>query len=469
MVGTLFLITALSSCSDDFLEVVPKGQLVAENTNDYDLLFNNTRLLNVTMNLFYKMSPEVCGLEPFYMSGPIVEQRGFAWEADIYEPDQDMAEIAEFVQKLYTYNKIINEVMLSEGGSEQQKLELLAEAKANRAWIYFMLVNFFGKPYDASTAGTDPAFPIIEEADVTRIEFSRASVQEVYDFIVKDLTEAIPHLPPIYHRLRFGVGPAEALLGKVYVFMGDYEQGLAYFNDAFTSFEISELPVNLYDYNTSTLPGGETAVGFFGPASPTAPNNKEAPFAKQAINRNALVGTEILLSPETSALYGPTDIRFTKFFRNAPFNAPPFTIPNVYRKVGTFATPLGVHLPDIYLLKAECKARLGDLQGAIADLEFFRKHRMPEEDAFVPEGLTQNQLLEFIIDERFREYAVQGYEWFTTRRLYNDPVLGGKTYTHTVFNADGTIRDTYTLTEERLVLRFNEKVMNANPGLENNP
>ena len=68
------------------------------------------------------------------------------------------------------------------------------EAMAGRAWTYFLLINYYGKPYSAATAATDPGFPIIQVADVTTTTFTRASVQEVYDFIIKDLTTAIPNL-----------------------------------------------------------------------------------------------------------------------------------------------------------------------------------------------------------------------------------------------------------------------------------
>src|SRR5258708_29678211 len=123
------------------------------------------------------MSTEVCAIETYDTAASLAEKRAFGWEADLYEPNDDMNEITSYMSKIYIYNKIINEVESSSGGTEGQKASLQAEAYANRAWCYFQLINYFGKPYNASTAATDPGFPIITAADVTATHFSRATVQ----------------------------------------------------------------------------------------------------------------------------------------------------------------------------------------------------------------------------------------------------------------------------------------------------
>jgi hypothetical protein len=40
------LLFVLNSCSKDFLETTPKGKLIAQTVADYDLLLNNSSLLN---------------------------------------------------------------------------------------------------------------------------------------------------------------------------------------------------------------------------------------------------------------------------------------------------------------------------------------------------------------------------------------------------------------------------------------
>lgn len=458
-----------SACSDDFLDVIPKGSIIAEKTSDYNLLLNNLSLLNISgQNIIFKMSPEVCGVEPFYSSNSFQGMNAFRWEDEIYQPDDDMDEISNFMTQVYTYNKVINEVLDSQGDSEELKKSLRAEALAGRAWNYFMLINFFGAPYNPATASNEPGYPIIERADVTQSEFTRASVQEVYDFILNDLQEAVQHLPPTTHRLRMSQGAALGLLGKTQVFMGNYQEAVINLENAISSLIDSPIPNGLYNYNNDLKPGRPLAIGLFGPALRTAPNNIEAPYAKQLFNPNGFTGSEVLLSPEYSALYESHDLRLFAFFSNAPFNAAPFGIPGVYRRRGSLASAFGVSMPDTYLLLAEAKARTGDLAGAVEVLEFLRKHRMPQEYSQVPQGLDQETLIHFIIDERMREFAVDGHEWFTTRRLSVDPLFQNRTYTHTVFENNGNIKETHTLRPERLTLRFNQKILSANPTMKNN-
>ncbi len=121
----------------------------------------------------------------------------------MYEREEDAPETQVLLQQLYLYNKVINEVLGATGGTEQQKNSLVAEARAGRAWVYFHLINYFGKPYNAETSDADPGFPIITEADVTATTFTRTSVKAVYDFMVGDLVAAIADLPvQTTHRMR---------------------------------------------------------------------------------------------------------------------------------------------------------------------------------------------------------------------------------------------------------------------------
>jgi hypothetical protein len=103
---------------------------------------------------------------------------------------------------------------------EVRKASFLGEAKFLRAYSYFDLVRIFGE------------VPIIEEVPTvdSDLNVTRNSVEDVYAFIISDLTEAINSLPNT--RLASEEGrahamAARALLAKVYVTTGDYEQCMA--------------------------------------------------------------------------------------------------------------------------------------------------------------------------------------------------------------------------------------------------
>ena len=470
-------ILGLLSCKKDFLEIKPKGKLIAQTVSDYNLLLSNLDFLNMGSGFSgggdaqVPMSDEVSAVDPFFSGTSLRKQRLFRRDDVIYEPNEDALEMTVPMKNIYAYNTIINEVLNATEGTDQLKLSLQAEAMAGRAWTYFLLINYYGKPYKAATSVTDPGFPIITQADVTETKFARASVKEVYDFIVNDLTAAIPNLPAqTTHRLRMSKAAAEGLLGKVYMFMGKFNEALPQLNAAITDMGSAAIPVRLYDYNVTLGPGGSfLPIGLFGPTYPTVPNNEENVYAKQFANTWNSTSSELVISPQTVALFNSTDLRL-KFYKNTPYPSGTLYPYGMLRRVAPSTTQFGVIVPDLYLLRAECKARLNDLTGAKDDVEALRVKRMPSSDASVPAAIASNQLslTKFILEERIREFAMQGFRWFDMRRLSVDPVFNTTiNYIHTLYDASGST-STFVLKPERFVLRFTQKLIDQNPGMQNN-
>ncbi|WP_345949678.1 RagB/SusD family nutrient uptake outer membrane protein [Mucilaginibacter sp. PAMB04274] len=473
----LLLVVASTACKKSFLEVIPKGKLVAQTSSDYSLLLSNLDLLNMgAANVQVAMGDEVAAIEPHFSTGlsaSLKTQRSFRWEPVIYEANEDAGETLVPLRNIYLYNKVINEVPNATDGTAQFKLQIESEARAGRAWAYFMLINYYGKPYNAATAATDPGFPIVEVADVTTTKFDRASVKDVYDFIIKDLVTAIPNLTPqVVNRTRMSKAAAEAILGKVYLFMGRYNDALTMLNAAFTDMANQGTPVKLYDYNVEFATGGVFLPinATSGPASILLPNNAESLYSKQFANGFTSSYNDIVITPQTAALFGASDQRL-KFYANSTYSTKlPFPVAGVLRKQKNSQTLFGMQVPDLYLLRAECRCRTNDLTGAKADVEALRVKRMPAADATVPAAIANQQvaLLRFILDERIREFAVEGYRWFDMRRLSVDPLFSSTTYTHTLYSATGTTT-TFQLKPERLTLRLPQKIIDQNPNIENNP
>jgi hypothetical protein len=377
---------------------------------------------------------------------------------------------------VYQSNKIINEVMTSQNGTEAQKKSIRAEALVNRAWCYFMMINYYGQPYQASSAATDPGVPKILVADVTQTSYTRASVKEIYDLIISDLTAAIPDLPgQLTNRIRATKAAAEALLGKTYVFMGQFDKALPQLNAAVAHLSGSNIPVGLYDYQQELAPGGafQPINPFTGPTRSDMVLDPEVLFMKRFINLNTYLGTYSVLTPATVALYTPGDYR-RQFLTGTPLGEFTNPYPNGMMAVwgSGAAANAGISVTDLYLLQAECKARLNDLAGAVAGLEAFRGKRMPAAEAAVPTGIAGNAvaLTKFILDERIREFPLQGHRWFDMRRLSVDPVYKSTVgATHTIYNMNGTVAATYTLRPERLTFRIPLYIAMQNPDLPQTP
>ncbi len=467
----LGLLLTMASCSKSFLEVVPKGKLLSSTVNDYDLMLNNILIYSYNGNAQLYMGDDVTAVESYFTSAPVKTQRCFRWDDDLYDPDQQSDELQSLLSALYIYNKIAGEVKDASGGTDQQKSAIMAEALGGRAWIYFLLVNYYGEPYDPATASADPGFPLLTKADVTISNFSRGTLQETYDFMISDLTTAIAQLPAaVSNRTRMSRPAAEALLGKIYLFMGNPAKALPLFQAAFTDLDNNTgTPIQLYDYNQVLAPGGEfLPVSSYGPNYPLLPNNKESIYARQ-LSALSAGSNAILMNSSTSALFDPDDWRL-KFFTGTYYPAALPLPQGMMRRIGPSNVPFGFVLPDLYLLEAECKARLNDLTGATQDLVTLRSKRMPAGKAPVDPNITADKtlLIHFIIEERIREFALMGHRWFDMRRLSVDPLFSGATYQHVLqLTAGGTT--TYSLRPERLTLRLPQLVMAENPGFTNNP
>ena len=472
-VALLLLLATVMSCKKSFLEILPKGRIIASKTTDYDLMLNNLDLINNNGDGHAILGDEIAAAEPAWSGTAFRERQLFKYEGDLYTTEDSKETLAP-LKALYIYNKIINEVMDSEGGTELNKKSVLAEAQVGRAWTYFFLINYFGKPYNAATASTDLGFPLITEADVTKTTFERASVQQIYDLIISDITSAIPNLinTGVLWRGRLNKATAKGLLAKVYMSMNRHAEALPLLNESVSEVNGSGagVVVALYNYNTAI------------PGYPTTVNDTENLYSKSIANSLVFTaGRTFFLTPEAAALFDPEDKRLaTNYYASQATPVTP-AIPNgkLIRRTGTTITNFGVRLADLYLMRAEVKARQNDLSGAVADVETLRKNRLPGvvapnpvERWKVPAAIASSKmpLIQFILEERIREFAAQGYRWYDMRRLSVDPLFTTSTYQHKVYSTvTGLVTETYTLKPERWVFKFSPKIMGENPGLINNP
>ncbi|EDM36921.1 hypothetical protein PBAL39_18644 [Pedobacter sp. BAL39] len=478
LLGSLSL-TGISSCKDSFLEVDQKQRIVATRVADYELLMNSKDLYDFSSEGGWQstvlLGDEVAAESDFLNSGTIQTQRLFRYEDVVYEEGQDSYDQKYFHNNLYNLNKIINEVGDATEGTEQQKQVLIAEARATRAWVYLQLINFYAKPYDASTAASDLGYPIIKTADISIRYFSRNTVQEVYDFILEDLNTALPALPVTPKAAtRMGKAAAEAVLGKVYLYMGRFPEALTHFEASFAAIAQQNNPARLYNFNETFADDG-SFLPIDEYAGPNGIGNNPNDYTESVLVRTHYVGSYqpigndgLVLTEATQALFGSTDLRLNFYTVNTPDLEP--NPSGRLRRYSTTYNKFGVQLPDLYLMRAECRARQNNLTGAVEDLLTLRRNRMPEEDAAVPANVSNNQrdLLHFIMDERIREFASEGYRWFDMRRLHKDPLFSSVLPPHIEYDSNNN-PTAYPLREERLTLRLPSFYIAANPGMPNNP
>ncbi|MDN5211755.1 RagB/SusD family nutrient uptake outer membrane protein [Fulvivirgaceae bacterium BMA12] len=133
---------------------------------------------------------------------------------------------------IFRANQVIkaSEDLMGTFGNEDQEtgaLHVLAQARFLRGLFYFYLHNSFNEGkviiYD---------FVPKDEADFSK---PISAAEEVQNFYLTDLEFAHQNLPPIWNKTkdkgRVTAGAAAAVLGKSYLYDGDYQQAATYFRD----------------------------------------------------------------------------------------------------------------------------------------------------------------------------------------------------------------------------------------------
>jgi starch-binding outer membrane protein, SusD/RagB family len=181
-----------SSCSD-FLTEDPKGQL--EPTTYYSsseainsalyALYTQVNVSQIYTNMLY----------PQWQGDDITANPGSNKQAcaaiDAFSADSDNKGITDSWAKNYKIiaaaDNIINNISAKTTDSYYEDAQVAkAQAKFWRAFAYYYLVRLYGP------------LPIIEEATSEYNQQPPSTIEEVYNYIVKDLTEAIEVLPTSY-------------------------------------------------------------------------------------------------------------------------------------------------------------------------------------------------------------------------------------------------------------------------------
>jgi len=129
-------------------------------------------------------------------------------------------------------NQVIDKVPSITSMSEQERNEIVGEAKFLRGYFYFMLVNAFEH------------VPLVLkfEKDLTKLQVPQAKPEEVWAQIEKDLQDAELVLPSSYANAKIGratKGAAKAFLGKVFLFREKWPQAESKFKEIYGQYSLN--------------------------------------------------------------------------------------------------------------------------------------------------------------------------------------------------------------------------------------
>jgi len=154
-------------------------------------------------------------------------------------------------------NLIIDNVPNIEGISQAGVDDFVGQAKFVRALSYFNLVRWFGQPYQPGASNDQPGVILqTEGVQDTDPEFNkpRASVGEIYSQIRSDLEDAVSRLDVEGSRTRAGKAVANALLAKVSLYQGRWDEAATRAETVIgqSEFALSESPLTPYANESSS-------------------------------------------------------------------------------------------------------------------------------------------------------------------------------------------------------------------------
>lgn len=293
----------------------------------------------------------------------------------------------------------------------------LGEALFARAYLYFYVVNLFGSG------------PLAISSDYQlNNTLSRSPAPVLYQQILADLNQAKPLLALTYKdgyaantvsRGRPNRSAVSALLARTYLYLGEWAAAEA---------EASQVIARTTDFQLiapaqAFLANSRETIWALIPA-PAASSVADYQLYNSGMQASVATPTAlsglvtVSLSSSVLALFDKTkDLRFTNWIRKTSTITPAadYYFPNKYKSnVAQAEFLIQLRLGEMYLIRAETRARMNDLSGAKSDLDALRSRAGLTEPSAVS---TSQELIDAVQIERRRElFSECGHRFFDLKR-----------------------------------------------------
>ncbi|GEP97825.1 RagB/SusD family nutrient uptake outer membrane protein [Chitinophaga cymbidii] len=366
----LVLGMALTSGCSKYLDIVPKGRKMPTTLADFEALvrdeYGNHRYPH--LQAIYLLNDRFERTEALNFNP--LSKANYMWqegENRITYNNSDESAYYTAYAAISNYNLLVQYAPEATEATDAERKMLVAQAKLGRAMHYFLLVNYYADTYEASSAATKLSVPLIESADIGA-PYQQVTIQEMYDYIIRNVTEALPDLPlegaTILHGSK---GAAHAFLARVYLQMGDYDKALASANDALAQND------QLFDwvayYNSYKAQIDEPGV------YPSLPSPRAYDFVENYIfgHEDATYSKrEYNIRTDRAARFEAGDASFLSRWKLRTIGTDTY----YYSIMTGRFNDGGITTSEVYLIKAECLARQEDWPGAMQALNAVRVKRI---------------------------------------------------------------------------------------------
>jgi len=430
-----FLLLSIAGCKKDYLETKPsnavtEGQIFSKYTSTiaalngiYKELFasaigGNTGHDNFGQKAF-DLAVDLQG------NDMVVNTQGYGWFNANYNltewQSQNTARQSDAAWYRYydivkQANKFINNVDNLADASAEQKDNIKGQAYGIRAYAYYFLVNYFQQTYKGNES--KPGVPIYTED--TLVGKPRGTVQQDYDLIISDLTNAEQLLTGKTRDSKdnMDLSVIQGFRARVALVMEDWATAVRYANKARAGYSLMDSATYREKTAFSSVSGSEVIWGSL------IPEEQATIYASFFSHIDISTGGYAALGGQkkiTKALYDQIsvgDVRKLVFRKpgtgttsNPDYNQMKFQVPVPGKWAADY---IYMRSAEMYLIEAEALARQGKDAEARTVLEELVQARYP---AYSAANLSGSSLLDEILIQRRIELWGEGFALLDIKRL----------------------------------------------------
>ncbi|MBD0366948.1 MAG: RagB/SusD family nutrient uptake outer membrane protein [Flavisolibacter sp.] len=478
---SIMLLLFCTSCKKEWLNTAPTDQI------DQSAVFSTTSNAMIALNgihrrmwtQYFNQDEAGQGSVQIYMdvlgedlinnstaTGAFYNQ-AYRWQAH----RNANSSVPYFVYHFYYYiissaNALINNIDKASGPESDKKI-IKGQALAYRAWAHFMLVQLFGKRYDAAAKPNNQSGVPLMLTNTTTGQ-PRATVEEVYTQVNKDLDDAITNLAG-YNRpakSHININVAKGIKARVALTMQDWANAAKFASEARQGFTLMSKDQYLAGFNDASNPEwmwasivttdqGTFFYSYFAYMSSNFSSNATRTNPR-SINKNlydAIPATDV-----RKQLWNPAGVTPPANGTKFPYTGTKFRVKDPTVSVGDVVY---MRAAEMYLIEAEANARLSKNTEAQDLLLTLVKSRDPD---YVKPTKTGQALIDEISLQRRIELWGEGFRFLDLKRT-NSPL------DRTGANHNAAIAVTLTVPagDVQWEWLFPQDEINANPAIVQNP
>ena len=377
-----------------------------ETVDDLQAILDYPQLNNSGLNVADEMSDEYYLQDADWQSAQLRTNNAYVWDANLDDPN-DWTN--QYLNAYYSNTALYNLPLIKDiyGQGERMK-QIKGNALFRRAYAFYNVAQLFAPQYNKNTASTDLGIPLRLDANFNTPS-KRATLQETYDQILNDLTEASTLLTDVSSvKTRPSKVACYALLARIYLIMGDYLNAKV---NANAGLQLYNTLMDFNDVNWIPDPFSYSPIKEFNPEI-IFWSNTENPVN---LDSRAKVDSNLYASFEAN------DMRKDVFFADNGDGT--FQFKGSYNDINSIGLFQGIATDEVFLIRAEGYAREGNTAAAMQDLNTLLQKRW-KSGTFIPLSANSSDLaLKLILQERKKELIYRALRWTDLRRLSKDVSL----------------------------------------------